>query len=226
MVQNAPSLAFTRRALLLACAALSGCSVAGTTSCNVKMKHTFRVNGAPKVFSSVMRVQWYEPTALSSQQFATKVDAQAAVADFGSLGLVFLPLRSDRELNRYPVTVLLEGLIDFWRLSNEERSAAIPRIPESTREVEVAPVDWPMLVAFSDTAKPGSATLLKPRDMFPESGQSVSLERSTLQVTNDPVSTGLSQYLPWLNSWDGTLSGSKILRPRGPIADRLTRRDF
>lgn len=218
-----------RKLLLLGGIALSGCSPSGTTSCNVRMKHTFHVDDVQKIVTSVMRVQWYEPSGFSSgigSQFVTKVDAQAAVADFGPLGLVFLPLRSDRELNRYPITVLLEELVDFWKLTNEERPSAIARIPDSKTEVEVMPIDWPMLVAFSDIAQPDSAFQLRPTDLFPESGQRISLHRSTLQVTTDPVSTGIEAYLPWLNSLEGTLGGSKIIRPRGPVTDRLTRRDF
>lgn len=69
---------------------------------------------------------------------------------------------------------------------------------------------YPMLVTFGDLDDPASVERVDPDDLAATFGEGVSLKRITVQVTDDPVTSGIGQRLGWLNRTKGTL----LSRPR------------
>ncbi|WP_427964340.1 hypothetical protein [Altererythrobacter sp.] len=93
---------------------------------------------------------------------------------------------------------------------------------------EVAPADYPMLVTFGDLGDPTSVALVDPDDLAASFDEGVSLKRITVQITRDPVTTGIEQRLGWLPAHIGSLVRRPNNVPIGnmPIEQRLNRTDF
>lgn len=71
---------------------------------------------------------------------------------------------------------------------------------EDIQGVGVLPANaYPMLVTFGDLADPKSAQKVDPDNLAASFGAGVKLERITVQMTSDPVTTGLEKRLTWLN---------------------------
>ena len=58
-----------------------------------------------------------------------------------------------------------------------------------------------MLVTFDDPADPTSVKLVDADDLATTFGRGVSLKRITLQMTGDPVTTGIGKRLQWLSKY-------------------------
>jgi hypothetical protein len=57
---------------------------------------------------------------------------------------------------------------------------------------------YPMLVTFTDIADPASVKLADPADLAASYGPGVQLKRITVEITDDPVTSGIEKRLGWL----------------------------
>ena len=62
----------------------------------------------------------------------------------------------------------------------------------------VDPEHYPMLVTFEDLDDPTSVNKINPDDLAASFGEGVELKRITVQLTDDPVTTGIDERLEWL----------------------------
>ena len=70
-----------------------------------------------------------------------------------------------------------------------------------------------MLVAFGDEADPTSVARVGPDDLAANFGEGVTLKRITVELTNDPVTTGIEERLGWLPQYfDKMLDGNRLRR--------------
>ncbi|WP_298309262.1 hypothetical protein [uncultured Erythrobacter sp.] len=76
---------------------------------------------------------------------------------------------------------------------------------------------WPMLAIFGDLSDPTSIKKVDPFDLAGTFGKGVDLRRMTVQVTDDPVSTGVEQRLKWMDQYR-----RKWLNGRSTISQDLT----
>lgn len=60
---------------------------------------------------------------------------------------------------------------------------------------------YPMMVVFGDPTDPTSVTKVDPDDLAATFGEGVKLKRVTVELTDDPVSTGIEKRLAWLSSY-------------------------
>ena len=60
---------------------------------------------------------------------------------------------------------------------------------------------YPMLVTFLDIADPASVKLVDSADLAASFGSGVQLKRTTVEMTNDPVTTGIKKRLRWLGNY-------------------------
>jgi hypothetical protein len=58
---------------------------------------------------------------------------------------------------------------------------------------------YPMLVTFGDLADPASVAEVDPDDLVASFGEGVKLKRITVELTDDPVTTGINERLGWLD---------------------------
>ncbi|HBM06154.1 MAG TPA: hypothetical protein DD369_11230, partial [Erythrobacter sp.] len=59
---------------------------------------------------------------------------------------------------------------------------------------------YPMLVTFGDLDDPASVERVDPDDLAATFGEGVRLKRITVQITDDPVTSGIEQRLGWLGN--------------------------
>ena len=66
----------------------------------------------------------------------------------------------------------------------------------------------PMLVTFRDIADPKSVERVDPNNLAAAFGPGVTLKRATLEITDQPITTGIEKRLPW---WNGPFPWLKPL---------------
>ena len=86
-----------------------------------------------------------------------------------------------------------------------------------------------MLVTFGDLDDPTSVAEVDPDDLAASFGEGYALKRITVQITDDPVTTGIEQRLGWLRGHtSGMLDGraNSTLKAENRFANDLSRIDF
>ena len=62
-----------------------------------------------------------------------------------------------------------------------------------------------MLLRFGDLADPKSVARVDPNDLAASFGPGVKLVRATIEITDDPVTTGIEKRLGWVASLNGSI---------------------
>lgn len=117
-----------------------------------------------------------------------------------------LPENSFRRSGRIPEDVWSKDRVAALRLINKDYGL--------TAELNCKPdPDWiecPYLIRFRNIADPKTVEAVDPANLSASYGPGVKLRRATIEITDDPVTTGIKDRLPWLAKFDhgGMLSGS------------------
>ena len=75
----------------------------------------------------------------------------------------------------------------------------------------LARAHYPLLVRFRDIRDPKTVERVDPDDLTASFGPGVKLKHITVEITDDPVTTGMQKRLPWLPQYyDKMLDGSKV----------------
>lgn len=114
----------------------------------------------------------------------------------------------DRFLARYDNLLKLTGPIELPRTW-----PAQAHLPERSA--------YPMLVTFADPADPASVALVDPDDLAATFGEGTRLKRLTVELTDDPVTTGIEKRLGWLDAYRG-----KWFNGRSTVFEDLTTSDL
>lgn len=92
----------------------------------------------------------------------------------------------------------------------------------------ITPADLPDLVTFADVNDPKSVIEVNPNDLRATLGQNVTWNEISLEMTDEPITTGIKAKLPWLPEYfaknlrlDGSDHGAKR-----ELANRLSSFDF
>lgn len=100
------------------------------------------------------------------------------------------------------------------------RDGAEPPVP-------VDPKNYPMLVTFADLGDPTSVVRVDPDDLAATFDEGVSLKRITVQITDDPVTTGIEQRLGVFGVEEGHgLDRTRGATPNPTLAQQLGFDDF
>ena len=199
-----------RMCAALLCACLASCGFADETP-DYRYRLTVEVDTPEglKTGSSVIEVrQSMGRSAMNpaGRKINRRVSGEAVAVDIAPGQTLFALLRSDNNVDwasyvmqmqapklagepweeRFDNMLLLEGEITLPRTwppvgHLEERSA------------------YPMLVTFADLNDPTSVALVDPEALAASFGEGVSLRRSTVAITEDPVTEGIEERLGW---WD------------------------
>jgi hypothetical protein len=82
----------------------------------------------------------------------------------------------------------------------------------------------PILVRFKDEADPKTVEAVDPANLAASFGEGVRLKRVVIEITKDPVTTGIEKRLKWLpNFHDKLLDGDRVIRAdaKNPLANSL-----
>jgi hypothetical protein len=116
--------------------------------------------------------------------------------------------------------------------ADEKYLAYLDELNRQKPRSELALKDLPVLVRFGNPKEPTSAALVDPLDLAASFGPGVTFKRAFVEVTDDPVTTGIEARLPWLKS--SKLSERLFPAPdprlgsdqKPPLVRRLTYDDF
>jgi hypothetical protein len=85
--------------------------------------------------------------------------------------------------------------------------------------------DLPDLVTFADVNDPKSVMLVDPENLAAALGQGVSWRSMTLQVTDEPLTKGIDEHLPWVRGYQPNMR-IPDLRSFQELNDFVNSRDF
>lgn len=156
------------------------------------------VDGEPRSGSSVIEVVWRKSPALSSVPWTSELVGEAALVDLGKHGLLaatlygpyglradFLALHAFALFGKQPAT--------FAPDDNGLRALSLVR-----DRARLTPDQLPSFVWFSDPTDAETAVPVKGEDFGLVISPDVRLIGASVQITSDPITTGVAQRLPWL----------------------------
>lgn len=175
-----------------------------------------------------------------------RLRGEAVTVDLGTRGLLFALLRSDDNSDwasnvmfgfapEMPAVYDSDGKFDstahfharFTAMLKNREPIVLPQRFRGSRYIEGG-FARPMLVRFADIADPTTVEKVDPDNLAASFGPGVKIKRIIVQLTDDPVTTGIERHLGWLPYQRGSL----VRIPRGvpigdmPIGSELTEGDF
>lgn len=136
-----------------------------------------------------------------------KVRGEAAAVDLGERGVLFALLKSEGTSEWAARIMMLlspkyagEGFIE--RFDNMHDLVGVIELPRTFPRHGFLDERsaYPMLVTFGDLADPTTVARVDPDDLADSFGEGVSLRRITVEMTDDPVTTGIGERLGWLEA--------------------------
>lgn len=104
------------------------------------------------------------------------------------------------------------------RITNLRGVHALPRyVPDHLKTYPAPPIStFPLLVTFADIRDPRTVIRVDPDDLAASFGPGISLRRIAVQITDDPVTTGIARRFAWwsqykLRHFDGSSTASQDL---------------
>lgn len=182
------------------------------------------IDGKLRTGSSVVEVQKFRTGRwnLEPNTVRTRVTGEATVVDLGDGRALVALLERAYDLAMFqghrgqqwrsdPTSVLadLYGVNLQW---NGTRNEGLQDLSRRRGSRELRPNQLPTLMLFEDRTDRRSAILVDVSAPTIGSGPNVRLKRAIIEITDAPVSTGISAKLPWIDTTPGHLSGSRYCR--------------
>jgi hypothetical protein len=144
---------------------------------------------------SAVREAWASASSirigLPESTSKTNIRGEAVVVDLGERGVLFALINSGsyREVSEtFPYTAA-KGIPDRIRhFKNLEPGL----------KADLARKEWPRMVTFGDLSDPKSVKAVEPHDLAAAFGEGVSLKGITVEITDEPVTWGIEEWLSWL----------------------------
>ena len=179
-------------------AVLSGCGLFGGGTYRFRMSVEVETPDGLKTGSSVYEVRAEKDIKLSPDMKSahTSIRGEAVAVDLPGAKTLFALLKTVAGSGRDGLPYMSMKVLDPAYSNNSVESAQ--RIASGdgiTSPAEVRAEDYPLLVTFADLADPTSVQRVDPANLAASFGQGVTLKRITVEVTNDPVTTGIEKRL-------------------------------
>lgn len=168
--------------------------------------------------SSVTQETTYFPGGLTRAQgwgLTEQLVGEAVVVDLGQRGLLFATLRKQAHLTFSGGGGLgggyNAGLTPFPQEKfrgeysanasiNEKYAAYLDDLNRLRPKSQLSLKDVPVLVRFGNPNDPKSVALVDPIDLAASFGPGVTFKSATVEITDDPITTGIGTRLSWLKS--------------------------
>ena len=99
-------------------------------------------------------------------------------------------------------------LIEAYGLPVHDYERSLSEVVGLRGAREIALDRLPALAASTDPADPQSFQFVDPNNLAPALGDGVRLQRATVEVTDDPITNGITRTVPWLTHPPHTFYGS------------------
>jgi hypothetical protein len=160
-------------------------------------------NGRTVRGSAVYDTRWAEtafPGLAGGRPWMTIHSGEATYVDLGAPGILFALMTYDPLRIRQGSASGPEGLVVAASDSSVGGATRdlLYRIRDTRGPVDVPLERLPLLLRFRDLNDPTTAERVDPFDLAASFGSGIKLQRASIEMTNDPVTTGIEQKLPWL----------------------------
>ncbi len=188
-------------AALAVSALLAGCSLfADHASMRFRMTVEVETPDGVRTGSSVMEVRSAKYVRLTSEERPGSIGliGEAVVVDLAD-GPLFALLVNDDVPPRlaFRVVAALDPRVNRQQ-SSVETVRRLGKAPGKVK-AELPREHWPKMLRFSDLADPTSVALVDPDDLAATFGEGTALKRITVQITDEPLTTGIEKRLGWLS---------------------------
>lgn len=203
-----------RRGFLWGCAAVSILSQSGCSAAKEVPTYRYRLSvevdtpDGLRTGSSVIEVQQRLVRPGSSPghtAIVRRVRGQAVAVELSDGRTLFALLRSEDDVDwaaavmqtaapRHPDESFTEQFDNMLLIKGEVELP--PRWPPVAGGLRLA--GYPLLITLADLSDPTSIERVDPGDLAATFGDGVSLRRISVQLTDDPVTTGIKERLEWL----------------------------
>ena len=196
--------------IVLLVAAAVGFTVWANKSITLRYRFTLVVddNGHAVRGSAVYETRWggvgeYFPSLnvlAGGRPWQPIYSGYATYVDLGAPSILFALMTYDPLRSRQGSAQNAAGLLSagFGSSIGGMTWDLLYRIRDTRGPVDVPIGALPLLVRFRDLNDPATVERVDPFDLAASFGPGVKLQRATIEITNDPVTTGIEQKLPWL----------------------------
>lgn len=189
--------------IVIALLTIVGLSYVTWTTLYPTVTHRYRLtlvaddNGKTVTGSGVIEASyWTQPQILTDAEYGSSARGEAVVVDFGDKGLLFALLKGDDMHS--DASWIVRTAFGIERGSPPNAELRELRALTGTTELQFSKL--PMLVRFRDISDPKSVERVDPNNLAASFGRSVKLLSATIEITSDPVTTGIGKRLVWLDS--------------------------
>jgi hypothetical protein len=167
------------------------------------------------------RAQDLEPCPLcntSGPKFRRHVRGEAVAVDLGSRGTLFALMVGGTNARPAPDPVtpeIVEKVFGPKQDKNWRGAEAVRALGRATGKADVPAEIIPFMVRFRDLNDPKSVERVDPDNLAASFGPGVKLVKATIEITSDPVTTGIEKTLRWLRpliDQGGALDGTQAVR--------------
>jgi hypothetical protein len=202
-------------ALHLALAAVAALALAGCRTESYRYKLTLVVNTPEGVKrgSSVVEVVFWD-VVIPARGTMHKLRGEALYLDLGAGARPLIALLTDQLHPRYNIDVrwfsdggpsyfLLERLYGLRPPSPPTTTvlAYISKLASMRGPRKMTPDDLPDLVTFADVDEPKSVIEVDRNDPQGSLGPNITWHEITLEITDEPITTGIEKKLPWIGEY-------------------------
>lgn len=181
-------------------ALLSACNPLGGSGYRFKMTVEVGTPDGVKTGSSVYEV-WAESNSKLLPEERSRdwgVNGEAVAVDLPGGRTLFALLKTLNGRREDLALMSMAALDPLFKNDVVESAQRIASGDGITSPAEVRAADYPLLVTFADPADPTSVQRVDPANLAASFGPGVTLKRITVEVTKDPVTTGIEKRLGWL----------------------------
>jgi len=176
-----------------------------------RVQATFDENGTPVVGSNVVHIAVRRNIpCIGMCSYTISVQGQAIPVRFSNGRYAFVLLGvADHSFRAGKMPFQA-----FRPLPPHKKISELPHAP-----VNVPPEYLPTIIYFADTANPGSAVIANQDNFQTLLGENARLISVSVELTDEPVSTGIDKLLPWIKKQEverksnGNISTSHFLYP-------------
>lgn len=189
---------------------LSGCGLFGGRTYRFRMTVEVETPEGLRIGSSVYEV-WAESNSKLLPEERSRdwgVNGEAVAVDLPGGRTLFALLKTLNGRREDLALMSMAALDPLFKNDVVESAQRIASGDGITSPAAVRATDYPLLVTFADPADPTSVQRVDPANLAASFGPGVTLKRITVEVTKDPVTTGIEKRLPKTDAkgffnWDG-----------------------
>jgi len=142
---------------------------------------------------------------------------EAFPVDFDGKRMFFVLLSADRSRRSSVAAGSKGALYSYFHFRSIDAATAsvlaeFISLGQSHENVDIRPVQLPMLVRFRDLTDPKSIEIVDPEHLDLGFGPGVKITAVRAQITSEPITSGIGIRLPWLKNGD---YGTRIFEAKG-----------